>query len=273
VVLFRESQQIFAGLPNVGDRGVMNRTKTLMYSGSQASCSVSPGFTSRLGVVGAERKTEPTTIQLFHSQRAAVARLQYAALQESSLAVLCGPGGSGVSTVMSALVTRLHEASHVVQIDVRQAEVSSQVAACKSAGNVVVTVDNCHLATVGMLGAVFEAIWMQSPRASVILGGRGRLMTVLSRDRGLVDKVLLRSVIHPLSVSETRSIVETHLTANGYACSESVWLVIHQIAAGILEDVFRLVAMARVVAGSQPNKAIQADDIEQIHERLHAAAA
>ena len=252
---------------------MMNQTKTLMYSDSQASRFVSPESRSRLEVVSGEGKTQPSAIQLFHSQRAAVARLQYAVLQESNLAVLCGPGGSGVSTVMSALVARLHGASHVVQVDVRQAEVSSQVAECASAGNVVVTVDNCHLATVGMLGAVSEAIWLQSPRASVVLGGRGRLMTVLSRDRGLLDKVLLRSVIHPLSLAETRSIVETQLTANGHACSESVWLVIHQIAAGILEDVLRLVAMAQVVAEGHPDKAIQADDIEQIHERLHAAAA
>jgi hypothetical protein len=52
-----------------------------------------------------------------------------------------------------------------------------------------------------------------------------------------------------------------------------VWLVIHQIAAGILGDVLRLVAMAQVVAEGHPDKSIQVDDIEQIHERLHAAAA
>jgi hypothetical protein len=222
-------------------------------------------------VVG-EKKTEPSAVQLFHSQRAALARLQYAVLQESSLAVLCGPGGSGVSTVMNALVTKLYGASHVVHIDVRQAEVSSQFAACVATGNVVV-IDNCHLATVDLLRSVSEAIWLQTPRASVVLGGRGRLMTLLSRDRGLLDKVLLRSVIHPLSLSETRSIVETRLATNGHACSESVWVVVHQITGGILEDVFRLVGMAQVVAGSQPDKTIQADDIEQIHERLHAAAA
>jgi hypothetical protein len=50
-------------------------------------------------------------------------------------------------------------------------------------------------------------------------------------------------------------------------------VVVHQITGGILEDVFRLVGMAQVVAGSQPDTTIQADDIEQIYERLHAAAA
>jgi hypothetical protein len=155
----------------------------------------------------------------------------------------------------------------------RQAEVSSQFAACATTGKVVVAVDNCHLATVDLLGSVSEAIWLQAPKASIVFGGRGRLMTLLSRDRGLLDKVLLRSVIHTLSLSETRSIVETQLAANSHACSESAWLVVHQITGGILEDVFRLVGMARVVAGSQPGTTIQADDIEQIHERLHAAAA
>ena len=251
---------------------MLNQVKSLMSSDSQESHSGAPELRSPSGVVG-EKKTEPSAVQLFHSQRAALARLQYAVLQESSLAVLCGPGGSGVSTVMNALVTKLYGASHVVHIDVRQAEVSSQFAACVATGNVVVVIDNCHLATVDLLGSVSEAIWLQTPRASVVLGGRGRLMTLLSRDRGLLDKVLLRSVIHPLSLSETRSIVETRLATNGHACSESVWVVVHQITGGILEDVFRLVGMAQVVAGSQPDTTIQADDIEQIHERLHAAAA
>lgn len=250
---------------------MLNQVKPLMSSDSQESHSGAPGLRPPSGVVG-EKKTEPSAVQLFHSQRAALARLQYAVLQESSLAVLCGPGGSGVSTVMNALVTKLYGVSHVVHIDVRQAEVSSQFAACVATGNVVV-IDNCHLATVDLLGSVSEAIWLQTPRASVVLGGRGRLMTLLSRDRGLLDKVLLRSVIHPLSLSETRSIVETRLATNGHACSESVWVVVHQITGGILEDVFRLVGMAQVVAGSQPDTTIQADDIEQIHERLHAAAA
>ena len=250
---------------------MLNQVKPLMSSDSQESHSGAPGSKSPSGVV-AEKKTQPSAVQLFHSQRAALARLQYAVLQESSLAVLCGPGGSGVSTVMNALVTKLYGASHVVHIDVRQAEVSSQFAACVATGNVVV-IDNCHLATVDLLGSVSEAIWLQTPRASVVLGGRGRLMTLLSQDRGLLDKVLLRSVIHPLSLSETRSIVETRLATNGHACSESVWVVVHQITGGILEDVFRLVGMAQVVAGSQPDTTIQADDIEQIHERLHAAAA
>ena len=250
---------------------MLNQVKPLMSSDSQESHSGAPGLRSPSGVVG-EKKNEPSAVQLFHSQRAALARLQYAVLQESSLAVLCGPGGSGVSTVMNALVTKLYGVSHVVHIDVRQAEVSSQFAACVATGNVVV-IDNCHLATVDLLGSVSEAIWLQTPRASVVLGGRGRLMTLLSRDRGLLDKVLLRSVIHPLSLSETRSIVETRLATNGHACSESAWVVVHQITGGILEDVFRLVGMAQVVAGSQPDTTIQADDIEQIHERLHAAAA
>ena len=197
---------------------MLNQVKPLMSSDSQESHSGAPGLRSPSGVVG-EKKTEPSAVQLFHSQRAALARLQYAVLQESSLAVLCGPGGSGVSTVMNALVTKLYGASHVVHIDARQAEVSSQFAACVATGNVVV-IDNCHLATVDLLGSVSEAIWLQTPRASVVLGGRGRLMTLLSQDRGLLDKVLLRSVIHPLSLSETRSIVETRLATNGHACSE-----------------------------------------------------
>lgn len=251
---------------------MLNQVKPSKSSGSQESHSGAPGLRSRSGVVVGGMETQPSAIQLFHSQCAALARLQYAVLQESSLAVLCGPGGSGVSTVMSALVTKLYGASHVVHIDVRQAEVSSQFAACVATGNVVV-IDNCHLATVDLLGSVSEAIWLQRPRASVVLGGRGRLMTLLSRDRGLLDKVLLRSVIHPLSLSETRSIVETRLATNGHACSESAWVVVHQITGGILEDVFCLVGMAQVVAGSQPDTIIQADDIEQIHERLHAAAA
>ena len=215
----------------------------------------------------------PQDFSLFHSQRAAVARLQYAATQEASLAILCGPGGSGVSTVLSALPINLQHVAHVVQIDLRTLETFSKLAPYSNSEALVFAIDNCHLASDCMLGSVSDAIWRQSPKASVVLGGRGRLLTLLARDRGLLDKALLRSVLHPFSLPETLAFVHSQLNGNGLMCSERVPEVIHEVTAGIAKDIFRLIGIVRLVGGGHAERPIEVADIEQIHERLHAAAA
>ncbi|HBK74535.1 MAG TPA: hypothetical protein DDZ24_10035 [Planctomycetaceae bacterium] len=215
----------------------------------------------------------PQDFSLFHSQRAAVARLQYAATQEASLAILCGPGGSGVSTVLSALPINLQHVAHVVQIDLRTLETFSKLAPYSNSEALVFAIDNCHLASDCMLGSVSDAIWRQSPKASVVLGGRGRLLTLLARDRDLLDKALLRSVLHPFSLAETRAVVQSRLSGNGLFYSERVPEVIHEVTAGIAGNIFRLIGMAQLVGGGLPGQPIEVADIEQIHERLYAAAA
>ena len=215
----------------------------------------------------------PQGRNLFHSQQAAVARLQYAVTQESSLAILCGPGGSGVSTVLSTFSSYIQHVTHVVQIDLKTLEAVSKIATSIKSEAIVFVIDNCHLASDGMLASVSESIWQQSPQASVVLGGRGRLLTLLARDRGLLDKVLLRSVIHPFSLAETRAVVQSQLSNNGLFCSEAVTEVIHEVTAGIAGNIFRLIGMTQVVGGEHSGRPIEVADIEQIHERLYAAAA
>lgn len=215
----------------------------------------------------------PQCGNLFHSQQAAVARLQYAVTQEASLAILCGPGGSGVSTVLSAFSSIIQHVAHAVQIDLKTLETFSKIAPYTKSEVPVFVIDNCHLASDGILASVSEAIWQQSPKASVVLGGRGRLLTLLARDRGLLDKVLLRSVLHPFSLAETRAVVQSRLSSNGLFCSETVTEVIHEVTAGIPGNIFRLIGMAQLVGGGLPGQPIEVADIEQIHERLYAAAA
>ncbi len=212
-------------------------------------------------------------VNLFDSQRAAVARLQYAITQEASLSILCGPGGSGVSTVLSAFSSTIQHVAHAVQIDLRTLETFSKFATYTKSEAPVFVIDNCHLASDGILASVSEAIWQQSPKASVVLGGRGRLLTLLARDRGLLDKVLLRSVLHPFSLAETRAVVQSRLSSNGLFYSETVAEVIHEVTAGIPGNIFRLIGMAQLVGGGRPGRPIEVADIEQIHERLYAAAA
>lgn len=212
-------------------------------------------------------------VSLFHSQRAAVARLQYAVTQEASLVILCGPGGSGVSTVLSALSTNLHRVAHVVRLDLSTLTTVPQCALHSKSNAIVFVIDNSHLVSDGMLGSVAEAIWQQSPNASVVLGGRGRLLTLLARDRGLLDKVLLRSVLHPFSLPETLAVVQSQLNGNGLTYSGKVPEVIHEVTAGIAKDIFRLIGIVRLVGGGHADRPIEIGDIEQIHERLHAAAA
>ena len=212
-------------------------------------------------------------VNLFHSQRAAVARLQYAVTQKASLVILCGPGGSGVSTVLTALSSDLHRVAHVVRLDLSTLTAVPPCASYSKCDAIVFVIDNCHLVSDGMLGTVAEAIWQQSPNASVVLGGRGRLLTLLARDRGLLDKALLRSVLHPFSLPETLAFVQSQLNGNGLMCSERVPEVIHEVTAGIAKDIYRLIGIVRLVGGGHAERPIEVADIEQIHERLHAAAA
>jgi hypothetical protein len=212
-------------------------------------------------------------VSLFHSQRAAVARLRYAVAQEASLVILCGPGGSGVSTVLSALSTNLYQVTHVVRLDLSAFRTFPQSASHTKSEAIVFIIDNCHLASDGMVGHVAKAIWQHSPSASVVLGGRGRLLTLLARDCDLLDKVLLRSVLHPFSFPETLAIVQSQLNGSGLIYSGRVPEVIHEVTAGIAKDIFRLISIVRLVSGGHGDRPIEVADIEQIHERLHAAAA
>ncbi len=212
-------------------------------------------------------------VGLFHSQRAAAARLRYAVAQEASLVILCGPGGSGVSTVLSTLSKNLHQVTHVVRLDLSTLTTLPQSASHTKSRAIVFIIDNCHLASDGMVGHVAEAIWQQSPSAAVVLGGRGRLLTLLARDRGLLDKVLLRSVLHPFSFPETLAVVQSQLNGSGLIYSGRVPEVIHELTAGIAKDIFQLIGTVRLVGGGHGDRPIEVADIEQIHERLHAAAA
>jgi len=230
--------------------------------------------TGQMGANGSSQpQVRPQGGNLFHSQQAAVARLQYAVTREASLAILCGPGGSGVSTVLSALSSSIKHMAHVVQFDLKTLETCLKIAPSKKSGALVFVIDNCHLASDGILASVSEAIWQQSPEASVVFGGRGRLLTLLARDCGLLGKVLLRSVLHPFSLAETRAVVQSRLSSNGLFCSEAVAEVIHEVTAGIPGNIFRLIGMAQLVGGGHPGRPIEVADIEQIHERLYAAAA
>ena len=230
--------------------------------------------TKQMGSNGTSQPVvRPQGGNLFRSQHAAVARLQYAITQEASLSILCGPGGSGVSTVLSAFSSSIQHVAHVVQIDLRTLETFSKIATYTKSEAPVFVIDNCHLASEDILASVSEAIWQQSPKASVVLGGRGRLLTLLARDRGLLDKVLLRSVLHPFSLAETRAVVQSQLISNGLFCSETVAEVIHEVTAGIPGNIFRLIGIAQLVGGGHPGRPIEVADIEQIHERLYAAAA
>ena len=212
-------------------------------------------------------------VKLFRSQQAAIARLRYAVTQYPSLVALCGPGGSGVTTVLNSLSANLLRAAHVVRIDLSTVAPLQQIVSGAKSEAIVFIIDNSHLASDGMLGAVSETIWQQSPSASVVLGGRGRLLTLLARDPALLDQVLLRSVLQPVLFCETLAVVQSRLVGGGLTYSDGVPEVIHEVTAGIPKNIFRLIGMVRLVGEGQASQPIEVADIEQIHERLHAAAA
>ena len=212
-------------------------------------------------------------VNLFRSQRAAIARLRYAVTQYPSLVALCGPGGSGVTTVLNSLSANLRRETPVIRIDLSTVAPLQQIVSGVKSESIVFIIDNSHLASDGMLESVSETIWKQSPRASVVLGGRGRLLTLLARDPALLDKVLFRSVLHPIPFCETLAVVQSQLLGGGLMYSERVPEVIHEVTAGIPKNIFRLIDMVRLVGEGHAGQPIEVADIEQIYERLHAAAA
>ena len=212
-------------------------------------------------------------VNLFGSQQAAIARLRYAVTQYPSLVALCGPGGSGVTTVLNSLSANLRHEAHVVRIDLSTLVPLQQIVSGAKSEAIVFIIDNSHLASDGMLGSASETIWKQSPSASVVLGGRGRLLTLLARDPALLDKVLFRSVLQPVLFCETLAVVQSELVGAGLMYSERVPEVIHEVTAGIPKNIFRLIDMVRLVGEGCASQPIEVADIEQIHERLNAAAA
>lgn len=221
-------------------------------------------------------------VGLTKPQQAALARLLYAVRQPSGMAVLCGPGGTGVTTVLTQLSENcVAVAAGVVRLSGRNLDHNLMVraplrASCdgRPATPQVVLLDDAHLVDAAALADLVAALRAESETQSIVLAGRGRLLTLVAREQDLQQQVLLRAVLPPWTPAETEAYVCDRLTTTGVGgWAAAVPLTVHEIAAGIPRMVQRLVESVLLVAVTHPDHTLSCDDVERMYERLSLAAA
>ena len=233
---------------------------------------------------------------LYGPQQAAAARLLYAVRQQQGVAVLCGPGGTGVSTVLDHVANELESAGlSVIRVSGRDLVVD-QLADLRSvrtnqsadraisfaglregkAGSAapVLLVDDGHGCEASQLAEFVATIQASLPSAAIVLAGRGRLLTLLAREQELQEQVLLRAVLPPWALPETAAFVRERFAAARVPVSDDALLTtMHEIAAGIPQAIVRLVETAVLIAKAHPAHLLRRVDVEQMHDRLSLAAA
>lgn len=210
-------------------------------------------------------------VPLVESREAAAARLAYAVQRPGSLAVLCGPPGTGISTVLSLLTTKAHGAScQPVLRSLREWHDDAVDAPLPD----IVLADDAHACDGTMIHRLLDRCRRRRPAARLVLAGHGRLLSLIARDANLERTVLLRAVLRPFSLAETRRVLATLLSRPAEAhVDDAVAHAIHELAAGIPATVARLAELAGVIAASRPDGGVSARDIEAIHRRLCLRAA
>jgi type II secretory pathway predicted ATPase ExeA len=202
-------------------------------------------------------------------QDVAVARIEYALAEPGGVAVLCGPAGAGVSTVLQLVWQRCAVARG--GLIAGSAAEARQLIECRRTASGVILVDDAHLAAEGELDRLVTIALAEPRLDGVVLAGQGRLLSLLHRSPRLDARVRIRAVLRPLTEEETAVIVRGRLP--GLDCSPGAIRALHEIAAGILAEVVRLVDLAAVVGATDTARGIEAHDIEAIHCRLVTGAA
>jgi type II secretory pathway predicted ATPase ExeA len=214
--------------------------------------------------------TDATT--LTDGQRAALAKLACGVALPGSLAVLCGPPGTGKTTVLARLAAGQVRGGRSCSA-MRLADWLSQVDDIDALPDVLVA-DDAHEVDATTLGRLLAATGRRRPGMAVVLGGEGRLLTLVSRDRQVEQMVALRATLHPFSAAETRRLLEPLLPRVASAPEfADVARTIHEIAAGIPRAALKLGELAAVVADSRSDGRLTVADVEQIHRRLLLQAA
>lgn len=203
------------------------------------------------------------------AQRAAVAKLACGCEQAGGIALLCGPGGVGKTTVLAELTKAIGPQRSVGLAD---------TAHWAEAGMLpdVVLVDDAHLADETTLARILQRCRERQPPACLVLAGEGRLFTLLTRDTRLEQAIRIRVALPAFTAAETRGLLEATLAVvvgRPVVVAEAPARAVHDISAGGPAAVIRLAELAGIVAAARPDGALSADDIEAIHSRLSPAAA
>lgn len=213
--------------------------------------------------------SEPLPDRLTDAQRAAVAKLACGCEQAGGVALLCGPGGVGKTTVLADLAAAIGARRSV---GVGDAAHWGEAAALPE----VVLVDDAHQADEATLGRLLQRCRDRRPAACLVLAGEGRLFTLMTRDTRLEQAVRIRVALPTFTAVETRRLLEATLASvvgRPVAVQDTSARTVHEIAAGTPAAVIRLAELAGVLAASRPDGDLSVDDVEAIHGRLSPAAA
>lgn len=223
---------------------------------------------------------EPQQVGLTESQQTALARL-HEVLRRGGLAVLCGASGTGKTMLVRRLAS---ECAHTPGWSVRGPcgvrsflEQTAARGVDLSAGErrVLAVIDDAHRVHDGAdLARVVDALQMPPAHAVVVLVGEGRLLTLLSRQPDLEQRVVLRAPLTPWRVQETQQLIGTRLPSFGARPdAEPLCLRLHELAAGIPRQVVRLIDTVAMVLSAEPSHCVTLDDLETFHRRLSLQAA
>jgi len=211
-------------------------------------------------------------LTLTDGQRAALAKLACGVESPGGVAILCGPPGTGKTTVLAHLADGQSRAGRRC--------ISRQLAAWDTDRGSdaslfdLFIVDDAHESDAEAIARLLAACRSRRADAAVVLAGEGRLLTLVSRDHHVEQAVGLRATLRPFSALETRRLLEPILP--GAATRPEVAAVaqtIHEISAGIPRAALRLAELAAVVADSRADAGLTVADIELVHRRLSLQAA
>lgn len=220
--------------------------------------------------------TVQPTFALLPAQQASLAKVACVVTRPGSLALLCGPHGTGKTTLLTRLVAdeRLRDRS-IEHRDFEGWAVVSDASAAELPD--VVLVDDAHLAPDGGLARLVGRC-LRRTGTSIVLAGEGRLLSLVARDSRVEQAVTLRASLRPCSPAESRGLLDAVLPLATCARPDAddrdpVARTIHEITAGIPADIVRLAGLAGVVAASRIAPHIGVDDVEALHRRLSPRAA
>lgn len=216
----------------------------------------------------------PSPVPLVESRQAAVARLAYAVEKPGTIALLCGPAGTGKTLVLDRLAAALVQAGRTAEVRRLREWAEGTTSTVPN----VVLCDDAHERDAAALVDVVDRCRAGRPDVSLVFASQGRLLSLVARDARLERSVRLRAVLRPFALAESRAVLDALLFPRlglGLHAThrDAVAVTIHEIAAGIPAAVERLADLAVVVAAARPDRRIDPADVEAIHRRLCLTAA